>query len=114
MRSGMTMDANLIVISRREGALLLPNRALQGDRVLLPTQGRLKRRSVVRGAVGADRTEIVSGITDGETVVLSPSDALRDGQRARCFPSPSGRACRGCAGQSVTSSTSPSTSRWRT
>lgn len=87
MRSGMTMDANLI-ISRREGALLLPNRALQGDRVWLLTQGRLKRRSVVRGAVGADRTEIVSGITDGETVVLFPSDALRDGQRARGIPSP--------------------------
>ena len=34
LRSGMTMDANLIV-SRRDGALLLPNRALQGDRLWL-------------------------------------------------------------------------------
>ena len=85
MRSGMTMDANLIV-SRREGALLLPNRALKGDRVWLLAQGRLKRRSVVKGTVGTDRTEIVSGITDGETVVLSPSDALREGQRAHGIP----------------------------
>lgn len=87
LRSGMTMDANLIV-SRRDGALLLPNRALQGDRLWLVAQGRLHRRSVVKGIVGADRTEIVSGLADGDTVVLSPSDALRDGQRAHGIPAP--------------------------
>ncbi|VTU36240.1 Macrolide-specific efflux protein MacA precursor [Variovorax sp. PBS-H4] len=82
LRSGMTMDANLIV-SRRDGALLLPNRALQGDRVWLLAQGRLQRRSVVKGTVGTERTEIVSGLADSDTVVLSPPDKLRDGQRAR-------------------------------
>lgn len=81
MRSGMTMDTNVIV-SRREGALLLPNRALQGDRVWLLAGGRLNRRSVVKGIVGAERTEIASGLADGDVVVLSPSDALREGQRA--------------------------------
>ncbi|KWT96818.1 MULTISPECIES: efflux RND transporter periplasmic adaptor subunit [unclassified Variovorax] len=81
MRSGMTMDTNVIV-SRREGALLVPNRAIQGDRVWLLASGRLNRRSVVKGIVGSDRTEIVSGLADGDAVVLSPSDALREGQRA--------------------------------
>jgi len=85
MRSGMTMDANLIV-SRREGALLLPNRAIESDGVWLLAKGRLQRRRVVKGTVGAERTEIVSGLADGETVVLSPPDALREGQRARGFP----------------------------
>lgn len=85
LRSGMTMDANLIV-SRREGALLLPNRAIKGDGVWLLAKGRLQRRPVVKGTVGAERTEIVSGLADGETVVLSPSDTLHDGQRARGVP----------------------------
>jgi RND family efflux transporter MFP subunit len=85
MRSGMTMDTNLIV-SRREGALLVPNRALKGDAVWVLAQGRLQRRAVGKGVVGGERTEIVSGLADGETVVLSPPDALRDGQHARAAP----------------------------
>lgn len=85
MRSGMTMDANLIV-SRREGALLVPNRALKADVVWVLAQGRLQRRTVVKGVVGGERTEIASGLADGEMVVLSPPDTLRDGQRARSVP----------------------------
>ncbi|CAN7735986.1 efflux RND transporter periplasmic adaptor subunit [Variovorax sp. LjRoot175] len=85
LRSGMTMDANLIV-SRREGALLIPNRALKGDAVWVMAQGRVKRRTVNKGVVGGERTEIVTGLADGEEVVLSPPDALRDGQRARSAP----------------------------
>ncbi|MEP6721510.1 MAG: efflux RND transporter periplasmic adaptor subunit [Variovorax sp.] len=81
MRSGMTMDANVIV-SRREGALLLPNRTLKGDDVWVLAKGRLQRRVVERGAAGAERTEIVSGLGDGETVVVLPPATLRDGQRA--------------------------------
>jgi len=88
MRSGMTMDANLIV-SRRDGALLVPNGSIKGDSVWLVVNGRLHRRQVVRGTVGADRTEILSGLSDGDVVVISPPDRLRDGQRARIdAPSP--------------------------
>jgi RND family efflux transporter MFP subunit len=85
MRTGMTMDANLIV-SRRDGALLVPNRAIKGDSVWLLANGRLHRRLVVKGTVGAERTEIVSGLSDGETVVLSAPDTLGEGQRARGVP----------------------------
>jgi RND family efflux transporter MFP subunit len=88
MRSGMTMDANLIV-SRRDGALLVPNGSIKGDSVWLVVEGRLHRRQIVRGTVGADRTEILSGLSDGDAVVLAPPDKLRDGQRARTdAPSP--------------------------
>ncbi|WP_428422250.1 efflux RND transporter periplasmic adaptor subunit [Methylibium sp.] len=93
MRSGMTMDANLIV-SRREGALLVPNRALKGDALWVLAQGRLQRRTVGKGVVGGERTEIVAGLADGETVVLSPAEALRDGQRARSVPAAAASAAR--------------------
>jgi RND family efflux transporter MFP subunit len=85
LRTGMTMDVNLIV-SRREGALLVPNRALKSDAVWVVDQGRLRRREVRKGVTGAERTEIVSGLNEGEAVVLSPADRLRDGQRAQIAP----------------------------
>jgi RND family efflux transporter MFP subunit len=85
LRTGMTMDANLIV-SRREAALLVANRALKGDAVWVVEQGRLHRREVRKGVTGTERTEIVSGLKEGEVVVLSPASGLRDGQRARIVP----------------------------
>ena len=81
LRTGMTMDANLIV-SRRENALLVPSRALKGNAVWVLEQGRVQRREVKKGVSGAERSEIVSGLVEGESVVLSPADTLREGRRA--------------------------------
>ena len=82
LRTGMTMDANLIV-SRRENALLVLSRALKGNAVWVLEDGRVKRREVRKGVSGSERTEIVSGLAEGERVVLSPAESLREGQRAR-------------------------------
>jgi RND family efflux transporter MFP subunit len=82
LRTGMTMDANLIV-SRRENALLVLSRALKGNAVWVLEDGRLKQREVHKGVSGSERTEIVSGLAEGDTVVLSPAESLREGQRAR-------------------------------
>ena len=82
LRTGMTMDANLIV-SRRENALLVPSRALKGSAVWVMDEGRVRRREVRKGVSGSERTEIVSGLAEGEMVVLSPAESLREGQRAR-------------------------------
>ena len=88
LRTGMTMDTNLIV-SRREGALLVPNRALKGSELWVVDEGRLERRHVRKGASGTERTEIVEGLRDGENVVLSPPEDLRAGRRARAIaPAP--------------------------
>jgi len=85
LRPGMTMDANLI-IARRDGALLLPSSAVKGELVWLVADGRLRQRSIVRGATGAGRVEIISGLTDTDQVVRSPADDLREGRRARAIP----------------------------
>ena len=85
LRTGMTMDANLIV-SRRENALLVPSRALKGNAVWVLQQGRVQRREVKKGVSGAERSEITSGLAEGEMVVLSPADTLREGQRANGVP----------------------------
>jgi len=85
LRTGMTMDANLIV-SRRENALLVPSRALKGNAVWVLHEGRVQKREVKKGVSGAERSEVVSGLAEGDLVVLSPADTLREGQRARGVP----------------------------
>lgn len=87
MRSGMTVDANLIV-SRREDALLVPSNAVQAGHVWLLADGRLRRRAVTHGAAGAGHTEIQSGLSELDVVVLSPPENLREGRRARGTPAP--------------------------
>lgn len=87
LRTGMTMDAN-IVVARRDNALLLPNRALQSDFVWLLQDGRLHKRQVTKGAAGRERTEIRAGLAEGEQVVLAPADSLREGRRAHGRPAP--------------------------
>ena len=91
LRTGMTMDANLIV-ARREGALLVPNRALHGDVLWVVDGGRLQRRAVQRGAAGTERTEIVAGLAERDLVVTSSAEGLREGQRARTLAPPASAA----------------------
>ena len=87
LRPGMTVDANLIV-SRREGALLVPNTTLHDNKVWVVEQGKLRERAVKLGVAGTERSEILSGLADGDALVLSPRDGLRDGRRARVHAAP--------------------------
>ncbi len=80
--TGMTMDAN-IVISRREGVLLVPNRALHGDKVWVVEDGALHERKVRRGFAGTERTEVLSGLAEGDSVVVSDVEGSREGRRAK-------------------------------
>jgi len=86
LRSGMTMDAN-IIISRRESALLVPTRALTSTgasaALWVLEQGRASRRPVRTGVTGSERTELLSGVAEGAAVLLNPPEGLREGQRVR-------------------------------
>ena len=82
LRVGMTMDANLIT-AQRVGALLVPNRAIQSDAVWVVDDGVVRRQLVHRGFVGNERTEILSGLAEGASVVLGPPEGLREGRRVR-------------------------------
>jgi RND family efflux transporter MFP subunit len=82
LRAGMTMDANLIV-SRREAALLIPNAALHADKVWVVERDKLRQKAVRLGVAGAERSEILSGLAEGDSVVVSPADGLREGGPAR-------------------------------
>ncbi|WP_146219363.1 efflux RND transporter periplasmic adaptor subunit [Sphaerotilus hippei] len=82
VRSGMTMDAN-IVTGQRDRALLMPSQALGGAVVWRLHEGTLQRVPVKVGAAGVERTEVLAGLEEGDEVVVSPAAGLREGQRAR-------------------------------
>jgi RND family efflux transporter MFP subunit len=80
LRVGMTIDSNLIVAERPD-ALLVPSAAVQAGAVWVVQQGRLHRRAVRIGVVGAQRTEILEGLDADARVVAVAGDNLVDNHR---------------------------------
>lgn len=82
---GMTTDVN-VVIAERQNALLIPSTALAGNSVWLVRDGKLARQEVRIGAKGAERTEIIDGLTESDLVVVRPPEQAQSGQRVTTTP----------------------------
>jgi RND family efflux transporter MFP subunit len=82
LRIGMTAEAN-IVVTERSNALLAPAPAVRDGRVWIVRDGRLRRQTVQTGIAGETRTEILSGLTESDLLVVSPTTGLTEGRRAR-------------------------------
>lgn len=86
LKIGMTAETNIIV-SEKEDALLVPSAAISAKGVVWIVQdGRVRERRVEVGVRGVDKTEIVSGLAEGDTVIANPSDKLKEGMRIRANP----------------------------
>ncbi len=85
LRIGMTAEAN-IVIAENERALLVPTAALDKKRILVLNGDRVSERAVVTGAQDITRTEIVSGLSEGEYVVLNPLEVKDTSGKVRARP----------------------------
>ena len=79
LRDGMSATAD-IVIERRDGVLLIPNRAIQGSwdspwvEVVVGEQGeQVEQRQITLGLSDGIRTEVLSGLVEGEQVVFPES-----------------------------------------
>lgn len=76
-----------IVVAEREGVLRVPVGALfrRGDRwaAFVVSGGRLELRLLELGLRGAREAEVVSGLAEGDEVVLYPGNALAEGSRVR-------------------------------
>ncbi len=80
---GLTLEAN-IVTRRRSGALLVPTTAQAGGAVwTVDGEGRAHRRPVKIGIAGHDAVEVLGGLRQGETVIVSPPEGLSEGARVR-------------------------------
>jgi HlyD family secretion protein len=76
-----------IVIDKADDVLSVPNSALfqgsQGAVVYVVEEGRARRRSVTLGRRSKSAAEVLSGLTEGELVVVYPGDQVRDGTSVR-------------------------------
>ncbi len=88
VRSGQFV--RLQVASGTAEALLVPSGAVtrfgQMERIFVLEHNRAILRLVKTGRLSGGRLEILSGLNAGETVVLSPPAALRDGQPVTLLP----------------------------
>lgn len=81
LRIGMTAEVNIIV-AEHPNALLVPATAVSESRVWIVREGRLQRQRVQVGLIGESRTEILSGLSETDAVVIRPATALKEGRWA--------------------------------
>lgn len=84
---GYQIDATIILWSRND-ALRVPIGALfrGGDgtwRVFLAEAGRARQRKLTVGHINDEFGEVLSGLSEGDAVVLNPNNALNDGARIK-------------------------------
>ena len=79
---GLTGDM-LITVGRKENALIIPARAVNIDQVFIVDNGVIEQRTVSVGFKSADYAEILTGLKEGEQVVVEDQDAFHPGQRVR-------------------------------
>jgi len=73
-----------VILATRENVIRVPSQTiLNGDQVFVLEDGYLRERNVETGVTNWDYAEIVSGLSSGETVVLSVDrDGVEDGAAA--------------------------------
>lgn len=87
LQIGMTAETN-IIISEKENTWLLPTSAVKDGSVWILRGSRITRVPVTLGTAGADRVEILSGLTPEVDVVLESSDKFKDGTAVRVTTAP--------------------------
>ncbi len=73
-----------VILSTRDGVLRIPSSAiLEGDRVLVAREGRIEGRAIATGLKNWQFTEVRSGLSSGDAVVVSLDRAdVKEGARA--------------------------------
>ncbi len=82
LRVGMSAEVN-IVTAETEGVLVASTSALEGKQVWVVRGGVAHAVAVERGLGDLLRTELRTGVTDGDLLVTEGAARLRDGQRVR-------------------------------
>ncbi len=79
---GLTGEVSIIV-AERENALIIPSRALLGDRVYAVNKGRVEIRLVVKGYQGLHNVEVLDGLKEGERVIVEDLDRFQPGNKIK-------------------------------
>jgi len=82
LMAGMTGEMNIIT-GTHENVLLVPTRALLVDQALIVKRAIVRPRTVKVGFRTLDFAEAITGVTEGDHVVLSDQDKLHPGEAVR-------------------------------
>ena len=82
LKIGMTTEVNIIVNEVKD-TLLAPASAVVDGYLWRVQDGRAYRRDIKTGVIGDQKIQILSGVDEGDKVVLYPPATLKDGQRVR-------------------------------
>jgi RND family efflux transporter MFP subunit len=87
---GMYAETSLI-LSEKDGALTVPIQAVQREEsgasvLMVDREGRVQERPVKLGAEGNDQVEILSGLSEGDQVVIGNRSELRPGEKVHPKP----------------------------
>jgi len=82
LKIGMTTEVNIVVHEKRD-ALLVPASALVDSHVWTVRDSRAYRQPVKIGIMGDQMAQIISGLAEGDTVILYPPVTLKDSQHVR-------------------------------
>jgi multidrug efflux system membrane fusion protein len=82
LQIGMTAETN-IIISKNDNALLVPSTAVLDHKLWLVKEGKLLQQEVKQGAKGLKSVEIVSGVAEGDLIVVRPTAKLKSGASVR-------------------------------
>ena len=77
---GLTGEVSIIT-AERSNTVIMPRRALIGEKVMVVSEGVIEIRTVESGYESLNEVEIVSGVEVGELVVIEELDLFRDGDR---------------------------------
>jgi RND family efflux transporter MFP subunit len=77
LRDGMSATAE-VIIERRDDVLMIPNRAIRGTlenpKVLVLVDEQVEEREITLGLTDGINTEVLSGLDEGEKVILPTSE----------------------------------------
>ena len=87
---GMYAETSLI-LSEKDGVLTVPIQAVQREEsgasvLMVDREWRVQERPVTLGAEGNDRVEILSGLSEGDQVVIGNRSELRPGEKVHPKP----------------------------
>jgi membrane fusion protein (multidrug efflux system) len=81
-----------IVVGEKASALVIPRGALMRDGntrfVYVYADGKARRTPMEVGLIGPNEVEVISGLRDGDRVILPGAIPLRDGEAVKVSPSP--------------------------
>ena len=79
---GMTAECN-IIIAKRDHVVLVPNSAVSNQIIWLVRNGEAHKQDIKTGIRNGDKTEITTGISEHDEIIVTPPEELNEGQKIR-------------------------------